>query len=581
MSPADVTPGGADKSGIMLVPQPPEDVVVPAPHRHHPARTALAASLGAVLALLTACTGGDAVPAPGASATPTVEPGPQPEDVVATATTVSDGVEIEVAVHPVVRAGDLSVLTLDLTPVPVPDDGHVRLSGFDVDGQVEHVPSNGPTNVRLVDLVRDVVLHGGTDAEGEAVVVPERWWTIEQPEGGRLQIPFAAPHPDATHVSLFLPGAPLIASVPVIEGEVPASVRSAAPTSGSPGPTGSPSASPSPTDEGETLDLAAVVAAPVFPLESTGLELAGAVRTVESEERVDVTLGADVLFEFDQDVLTPAADEALGLAAARLTEREPGEVTVVGHTDDQGDEAYNADLSERRARTVADALAARVDPASYPMRVDGRGESEPVVDNNSDENRALNRRVTIALTSTVVTRTDLTTTGELPPFGRNGHVGTAGTPLPLWALTQWELEATARRVHGHVVVDLVARNVDEDTSSGSKIGSLDGGGRGRGTGTSGPSSSSSGTVLHGATRLLPLDYRTGVSERFPGGEWFPLADLTVGGGVDPGQTRTFTFVYPPLDVDTLTFQAGTGSGDYDFRILDVPVAPGDAATDGP
>jgi len=545
--------------------------------RRRPARAGLVVALVAVL--LAACTGGGATPDGTTDGTPTADPGPQPEDVVASEVVVTSEAEVRVDVHPVVRAGDLAVLTLDLVPPdPLPGTGRVHVHGWDVDGLTYHLTSEAPSNVRLVDLVRDVVLHGGTDAAGSPVVAPEGWATLRDPAGTRLQIPFAAPHPDADEVALFLPGAPLVAAVPVIDGEVPVSVRpvSAAASTGTPG---AATGSASPTSAPEVLDLDAVVAAPVFPLESTSIELAGAVTTVESQERVDVSLGSDVLFEFDQDVLTPAADEALRLVAQRLTERAPGDVTVVGHTDDQGDEAYNADLSQRRARTVADALGALVDPGSYPMAVEGRGESEPVVPNTSDEDRARNRRVTVTLTSTMVTRTELTTGGELPPFGPEGQVGTAGTPLPVEALIDWELEATARRVHGHVVVDLVARNVDDRSSSGAKIGSLDGGDRGRGEGTTAPSASSSGTILHGATRVLPLDYRTGVSERHPGGEWFALADLTVGGAMDPGQARTFSFVYPELDVDTVTFQAGTGRGSWhDFRILDIPVARGDDAT---
>ncbi|MBO0898479.1 OmpA family protein [Cellulomonas sp. zg-ZUI22] len=545
-----------------------------AARRRRPARAGLVVVLVAVL--LAACTGGGATPDGETDGTPTADPGPRPEDVVASEVVVTSEAEVRVDVHPVVRVGDLAVLTLDLIPPdPFPETGRVHVHGWDVDGLTYHLTSEAPSNVRLVDLVRDVVLHGGTDGEGAPVVAPEGWATLRDPAGTRLQIPFAAPHPDADEVALFLPGAPLVAAVPVIDGDVPASVRpaSAAAPTGTPGASGSATASASPAPAPEVLDLDAVAAAPVFPLESTSIELAGAVTTVESQERVDVSLGSDVLFEFDQDVLTPAADEALRLVAQRLTERAPGDVTVVGHTDDQGDEAYNADLSQRRARTVADALGALVDPASYPMGVEGRGESEPVAPNTSDEDRALNRRVTVTLTSTMVTRTELTTGGELPPFGQEGQVGTAGTPLPVDALIDWEVEATARRVHGHVVVDLVARNVDDRSSSGAKIGSLDGGDRGRGEGTTAPSASSSGTILHGATRVLPLDYRTGVSERHPGGEWFALADLTVGGDMDPGQARTFSFVYPELDVDTVTFQAGTGrSSSYDFRILDIPVA---------
>ncbi|UZN03518.1 OmpA family protein [Cellulomonas sp. S1-8] len=518
---------------------------------------------------LVACTGGDPAPGPDRTTTPTVTPGPQPEDVVATAAIPSDGMEIEVGVHPVVRVGDLAVLTLDLTAQdPIPEIGWVHVEGFGTQGITHHVTRHEPSNVRLVDLERDVVLHVATDAAGDPVVAPERWGTLDEPEGGRLQIAYAAPDPRATEVAVFLPGAPMVAAVPVIDGDVPSSVRPA-----------TASSSATATSDVDVLDLDAVADAPVFSLESSSAELEGAVQTVESTEKVDIALGSDVLFEFDQAVLTPAADAALRLVAQRLTEREPGTVGVVGHTDDQGDDAYNADLSLARAQTVADALGALVDTASYPMTVDGRGEAEPFVPNDSEENRALNRRVTVTLTSTVVTRTDLTTTGELPPFGEDGQVGPAGTPLRIEGGRRvWEVDATARRVHGHVVVDVTVHGADdEENGMGDTIGSLDGGPRGRGAGTSSPDASARGVLLHGATRLFPLDYRTGESEQHPGGEWFPLTDLASGGRIDGGQTRTYTFVFPSLDVDSVTFQAGDGDmSTRDFRLVDLPVTPGGA-----
>ena len=78
-----------------------------------PTRAAAAALVVLALAL-AGCTSG--APDPDPAPTPTAAPGPQPGDIVATEVMVDHDVEIEVDVHPVVRAGDLAVLTLDLTP---------------------------------------------------------------------------------------------------------------------------------------------------------------------------------------------------------------------------------------------------------------------------------------------------------------------------------------------------------------------------------------------------------------------------------------------------------------------------------
>ena len=69
-------------------------------------------------------------------------------------------------------------------------------------------------------------------------------------------------------------------------------------------------------------------------------------------------------------------------------------IEVVGHTDDVGDDAYNLDLSEQRAKAVRDYLVAAGVDGSKIVTV-GMGESMPVASNTTDEGRAENRRVDV------------------------------------------------------------------------------------------------------------------------------------------------------------------------------------------
>jgi OOP family OmpA-OmpF porin len=69
-------------------------------------------------------------------------------------------------------------------------------------------------------------------------------------------------------------------------------------------------------------------------------------------------------------------------------------IEVVGHTDDVGDDAYNQDLSEQRARAVRDYLVSAGVDSSKIVTV-GMGESLPVASNTTDEGRAENRRVDV------------------------------------------------------------------------------------------------------------------------------------------------------------------------------------------
>ena len=100
-------------------------------------------------------------------------------------------------------------------------------------------------------------------------------------------------------------------------------------------------------------------------------------------------------FDFDSATLKPEMEAALDDVAARVAASKGDEaLSIVGHTDSTGPEAYNQGLSERRAQSVVDYLAAQgVDPTR--MTPSGMGESDPIADNGTREGRARNRRVEI------------------------------------------------------------------------------------------------------------------------------------------------------------------------------------------
>lgn len=115
----------------------------------------------------------------------------------------------------------------------------------------------------------------------------------------------------------------------------------------------------------------------------------------DSGEVREIDLAADVLFEFDKADVTSEADSVLDRIAAEIGEAEVTSATIVGHTDGQGTEAYNQRLSEERARAVQAKLAERLPGMTFTVA--GRGWHEPIAANDTDEGRALNRRVTITL----------------------------------------------------------------------------------------------------------------------------------------------------------------------------------------
>jgi OOP family OmpA-OmpF porin len=99
-----------------------------------------------------------------------------------------------------------------------------------------------------------------------------------------------------------------------------------------------------------------------------------------------------VNFDNDKATLRPEAIGILDQAAATLKEWGEVKVEVAGHTDSVASDAYNLQLSDRRANSVRDYLISR-GVAADRLTAKGYGESMPIADNTTEEGRAKNRRV--------------------------------------------------------------------------------------------------------------------------------------------------------------------------------------------
>jgi outer membrane protein OmpA-like peptidoglycan-associated protein len=103
------------------------------------------------------------------------------------------------------------------------------------------------------------------------------------------------------------------------------------------------------------------------------------------------------LFAVDRAELQPGASAELDRIHAYLSSHEDRSVTIEGHTDSQGTDAYNLDLSRRRAQAVADHLIGRGIPTTR-IRVEGLGEARPIAPNDTPAGRQQNRRVEVVIT---------------------------------------------------------------------------------------------------------------------------------------------------------------------------------------
>jgi len=113
--------------------------------------------------------------------------------------------------------------------------------------------------------------------------------------------------------------------------------------------------------------------------------------------KVYVSLSQNLLFASGSKTLNANGTDALGQVAKALKQQPDINITVEGHTDTDGTSALNWNLSTARATTVAQRLIqGGVNPTQVTAA--GRGQFQPVADNNTAEGKALNRRTEIILT---------------------------------------------------------------------------------------------------------------------------------------------------------------------------------------
>jgi outer membrane protein OmpA-like peptidoglycan-associated protein len=125
------------------------------------------------------------------------------------------------------------------------------------------------------------------------------------------------------------------------------------------------------------------------------LEREGEVGVREDARGTVLTLSGSVLFASGQAELLPSARNRLSEVADALKQSNSA-ITIEGHTDSMGPDAFNEDLSLRRAEQVRGFLLSRGVPPDR-LTVRGLGEYRPVASNSTSEGRANNRRVEIVL----------------------------------------------------------------------------------------------------------------------------------------------------------------------------------------
>lgn len=116
----------------------------------------------------------------------------------------------------------------------------------------------------------------------------------------------------------------------------------------------------------------------------------------ENVQVLTVSFKSDYLFATNSATILPGAQPELQRVSDVLRQYPETTIQVSGHTDNQGSEVYNQQLSERRAQAVRDAIVGMgVDPAR--ITVIGYGESRPIASNDTAAGRTQNRRVEVRI----------------------------------------------------------------------------------------------------------------------------------------------------------------------------------------
>ena len=304
--------------------------------------------------------------------------------------------------------------------------------------------------------------------------------------------------------------------------------------------------------------------------------------TKAGSKDITVTLASDVTFASDSADLASGAEAQLKTVAGQLGQYpDGGTLTIVGHTDDVQDDAYNQTLSEKRANAVKTRLEQLTKLDKWKTSVSGKGESEPKIKDTTDEARAANRRVEITLTPT----------GGTTPKNTAPSAGTGSLPETKGPVAKGSEGVTVKNDSGNgqltITVDHLTRANGYllgqlHTTISAKTDSAPGlynfleddespltGSRGETASNDAIRTASNGlTLLAGGERIYPADYLDAEFKAH-----VPLTELGIGPYIKTG-TTTVCVIWPDPGGDTITLDHAAPRkevAELAFRLTDIPV----------
>ena len=323
------------------------------------------------------------------------------------------------------------------------------------------------------------------------------------------------------------------------------------------------------------------------PIERYTRSLDDSTSTHTGGKDITVTLASDVTFASDSADLAPGAETQLQTVVGQLGQHpDGGALTIVGHTDDVQDDAYNQTLSEKRANAVKTRLEQLTKLDKWQTSVSGKGESEPKINDTTDEARAANRRVEITLTPT-----NGTTKKSSSPTPNSSDASPLQASEGPSAKGSDGVTVTAKSANSNgevtIVLDHVTRQggyllgtltctVKPSSHSANltvlltDLESRSGNQRDEDTGSTATFMATDGlTLISGTERVFPADYEQADIKAH-----IPLTELYVGDELQGGTVTTVGVVWPDPGGDTVTLDHPQSEDSYSttaFRLTNIPV----------
>jgi len=460
---------------------------------------------------------------------------------------VNDGVLLKASVRPIERMDDHVVLTIDFS-ISEKSQSIARVNVARLLDTSSILLEK--TKVRLVDFLKGRVWEAGwvgQDPVLRSSATTQGFIDIRGPEETKTVVTFFGPV-DVDKVDVLIPNMGLVKDVPVVEGS------------------------------SETADLASLGVKKERPvIYDQPHALVSLVRAYDGDTSAQkqgdaqtVVIASDVLFATDVAELSPEAAARVDEVAAQIAQvTSGGEVKVVGHTDDVASDAYNMDLSLRRATSVANRMAGTLG-SSFTVAKEGKGESEPAMKGTDAQARAANRRVEISFTaaravalsgtsSSIPAATSPTATGHDPvtyTVNNNTYTVRATSVLRRNGYLVGTLVATAVSGNGLDIAPFFLSQGFIHSSSGQEEAT---------PGNAVLQSAKEVALMGPQGRVFPARYWRKIPDNFEGRP-FVLADWGLGYSLKAGNSVTYTVVWSDTGEDSVTIDSQKR-----FRITGIPV----------